>query len=252
MDFFIGIYDLFLKQPIFNALILLVQIVPGKDFGIAVILLTFIVRFASYPLGAKAVHSQKKFAELQPKIKELQKKYKDKKQEQSKAMLELYREAKVNPLASFLPILIQLPIFIVLFQIFSNGLHADQFSVLYSFVSVPESINTSFLGILDLNERSLVIAVLAGVLQFVQLKQAVPKDKKKKKKDDKPDIAHLMQTQMPYIFPALIIWIASSLPSAFGLYLIATTVFSIWQHWFITKQDKAKEVSHEQGTAANN
>jgi len=59
MDFFIGIYDLFLKQPIFNALIVLVQTIPGKDFGIAVILLTFLIRFASYPLGAKAVHSQK-------------------------------------------------------------------------------------------------------------------------------------------------------------------------------------------------
>jgi YidC/Oxa1 family membrane protein insertase len=243
MDFFIGIYDLFLKQPVFNALIVLVQTIPGRDFGVAVILLTLIIRFASYPLGAKAVHAQKKFAELQPKIKELQEKYKDKKQEQTKAMLELYREAKINPLASFLPLLIQLPIFIVLYQIFSHGLHEEQFSILYSFVAAPETIDPTFLGFLNLNEKSIPIALVAGVLQFVQLKQASPK-KTKKNKGDKPDVAQLMQTQMPYIFPALIIWIAASLPSAFGLYLIATTVFSIWQHWFITR--------HEQGTPANN
>jgi len=203
-------------------------------------------------LGPKQYIRKKKFAELQPKIKELQEKYKDKKQEQTKAMLELYREAKINPLASFLPLLIQLPIFIVLYQIFSNGLHEEQFSLLYSFVPTPENISTSFLGILDLNERSFAIAILAGALQFVQLKQVAPKDKKKKKKGDKPDIAHMMQTQMPYIFPALIIWIASSLPSAFGLYLIATTVFSVWQHWFITKREKSKELVHEQGTPTDN
>jgi len=159
MDFFIGIYDLFLKQPIFNALILLVQIVPGKDFGIAVILLTFVIRFASYPLGAQGVRAQKKFAELQPKIKEVQEKFKDNRQEQSKAMMELYKTAKVNPFAMILPMLVQLPVFIVLYQIFSKGLQPEQFSYLYSFVAVPENVSTSFLGILDLNEQSLPIAL---------------------------------------------------------------------------------------------
>ena len=237
MDFFIGIYDLFLKQPIFNALILLVQVVPGKDFGIAVILLTFIIRFASYPLGAQGVRAQKKMAELQPKVKEVQEKYKDNKQEQTKAVMELYKAAKVNPFAMVLPILIQLPVFIVLYQIFSKGLQSEQFAYLYSFVAVPENISVSFLGIVDLNERSIPIALLAGALTFIQLKQATPKNKKKTK-GDKPDIASMMQKQMPYIFPALIVWIASSLPSAFGLYLVATTVFTIWQHWFITKREQ--------------
>jgi len=237
MDFFIGIYDLFLKQPIFNALILLVQTVPGRDFGVAIILLTFVIRLVSYPLGAQGVRAQKKFAELQPKIKEVQEKYKDNKQEQSKAMMEMYREAKVNPFAMILPMLVQLPVFIVLYQIFSKGLQSDQFVYLYSFVSAPENISTSFLGILELNEQSIPIALLAGALQFIQLKQATPKSKKKAK-GEKPDVASMMQKQMPYFLPALIVWIAASLPSAFALYLVATTVFSIWQHWFITKREQ--------------
>ena len=239
MEFFINIYQLFLYQPIFNALILLTEIVPGKDFGIAVILLTLVVRFASYPLGAQAVRAQKRFADLQPKIKEIQAKFKDKKEEQTRAMLELYKTAKVNPFASFLPLLIQIPIFIVLYQIFSNGLDVEQFSRLYAFVPHPEVAEASLLGIVDLNERSFPIAILAGILQFFQLKQ-MNLQSKKKKKNDKPDFASMMQTQMPYIFPIIIVWIASTLPSAFGLYLITTTVFSIWQHWFITKREETK------------
>ena len=151
--------------------------------------------------------------------------------------MELYKTAKVNPFAMILPMLVQLPVFIVLYQIFSKGLQPEQFEYLYSFVAAPVNISASFLGILDLNERSIPIALIAGALTFIQLKQATPKNKKKTK-GDKPDVASMMQKQMPYIFPALIVWFASTLPSAFGLYLVATTVFTIWQHWFITKREQ--------------
>jgi len=127
-------------------------------------------------------------------------------------------------------------VFIVLYQIFSKGLHAEQFSNLYSFIPRPEHVDPFFLGAVNLNEQFFPLAIVAGVVQFIQLKQAAPKSKKAK--TDKPDIASLMQTQMPFVFPVLIVWVASSLPAAFGLYLIATTVFSIWQHWFITKKEQ--------------
>ena len=100
MDFFINIYHLFLEQPFFNALIWLSEVLPGKDFGVAVIALTVLIRFASYPLGAKAIRAQKKFAAIQPKVKEIQEKFKGKREEQTKAILALYRTEKVNPFAS--------------------------------------------------------------------------------------------------------------------------------------------------------
>ncbi|HZX49965.1 MAG TPA: YidC/Oxa1 family membrane protein insertase [Candidatus Paceibacterota bacterium] len=237
MDFFIAIYELFLYQPIFNLLIFFSQNIPGQDFGVAVILLTLAVRIVSYPLGAQAVRAQKRFAELQPKIKEIQEKFKNKKEEQTKAILEMYRTSKVNPFATFAPFLMQIPIFIVLYHIFSKGIHVDQLHLLYSFVSVPPMVEVSFLGVLNLNEQSFALALVAGVLQFVQLKQASPSSKRKK--GSKPDIASLMQRQMPYIFPVLLVWVAANLPSAFGLYLATTTLFSIWQHWFITRKDHA-------------
>lgn len=247
MDFFANIYQLFLYQPVFNALVLLAQIVPGKDFGIAVILLTLGVRGITYPLGAQGVRAQKKLAEIQPKIKEIQEKFKNKREEQTRATLALYKEARVNPFAMFLPILIQIPLFIVLYQVFSHGIHVEQFSILYAFVHAPEAINTTFLGLVKLNEPHLVLAVLAGVLQFLQLKQASPA-RAKKKAGEKPDIASLMQGQMLYIFPVVIVWIAAKLPSAFALYLIASTVFSLWQYWFIAKRKQHVE----QRAIANN
>jgi YidC/Oxa1 family membrane protein insertase len=241
MGFIGDIYNFVLLYPITNTLVWIAEFVPAKDFGIAVILLTLIVRGASYPLGVQAILAQKKFAELQPKMKEIKEKFKGKQEEQTRAMLQLYKDAKVNPLASFLPLLIQLPIFFVFYQIFSKGIHPEQLSALYSFVPMPEEINTSFLGILDLNKSSFPIAVVAGILQFVQLKQATASSKKEKK-GSKPDIASMMQKQMPFIFPIIIVWIAARLPSAFALYLITTTVFSIWQHWFITRKEKKEEV----------
>jgi YidC/Oxa1 family membrane protein insertase len=244
MEFFITIYHTFLFNPIFNGLIILAETIPGKDFGVAIIVLTIGIRFASYPLGAKAIKAQKKFADLQPKIKEIKDKFKDKKEEQTRAMLALYKEAKINPFSSFAPFLIQIPIFIVLYQIFSHGLDTEQFSILYSFVETPEHINTSFFGIIDLDDRSLPLALGVGVLQFLQLRQMQPsakKKKEKKQKDGKPDISSMMQTQMMYILPVVMAGVAATLPAAFGVYIATTTVFSIWQHWFISKRDKSEE-----------
>lgn len=237
MDFFIGIYHLFLYQPVFNALVWLSQTLPGQDFGVAVILITLAVRGISYPLGAQGVRAQKKMAEIQPKIKEIQEKFKNKREEQTRAMMELYKTAKVNPFAMFLPILIQLPIFIVLYRVFSHGIQPEQFSALYSFVRVPEAIDPMFLGLVNLNERSLALAVFAGVLQFVQFRQSSPK-KAKKKDGGKPDISSLMQTQMAYIFPVVIVWITATLPAAFALYWIMSTIFSLWQYWFIAQRER--------------
>ncbi|OHA63985.1 MAG: hypothetical protein A2940_00145 [Candidatus Wildermuthbacteria bacterium RIFCSPLOWO2_01_FULL_48_29] len=247
MDFFVSLYHIFLQQPIFNALVFLAQTIPGKDFGVAVIVLTLLVRGVSYPLGAQGVRAQKKLAELQPKIKEIQEKYKNKREEQSKAMLELYRTAKVNPFSMFLPLLIQLPIFIVLYQTFSHGIQADQLSALYPFVAAPENIDPMFLNLVNLNERSYVFAFLAGVFQFAQFKQSSGA-KPKRKKGEKPDMASLMQSQMTYIFPVVIVWIAASMPAAFALYWVSSTAFSLWQHWFITKRERYVE----QRAIANN
>jgi len=253
MEFFITIYNVLLFQPIFNGLILLWQNVPGQDFGVAVILLTVIVRLISYPLGAKAIKAQKKFADLQPKIKEIQERFKNKREEQTKAMAALFREANMNPFASFAPFFIQIPIFIVLYHTFSGGFDAERFSLLYSFVEAPEQLNTWFLGLINLNARFFPLALGAGALQFLRLKQMEGKGKKEqknkeKKSGGKPDFSSIVQKQMLYILPVIIVWIASTLPAAFGLYIITTTVFDMWQQWFISKRESRKAAQAEPKT----
>ena len=120
-DLIISFYNTVLYQPLFNALILLYEYFPGHDFGIAIVVLTLIIRFALYPSSAQAIKSQEAMARLQPKIKELQDKYKDNKEQQAKEIMELYQKEKINPFSGCLPLLIQLPILIALYQVFLKG-----------------------------------------------------------------------------------------------------------------------------------
>ncbi|HDY72622.1 MAG TPA: membrane protein insertase YidC [bacterium] len=154
-----------LYRPIFNALVFLYNIVPGHDFGIAIILLTILIRVILLPLSSKSIKSRQAMSVLQPKIKEIQKKFKTK-EEQTQGMMKLYKEEKVNPLSGCLPLLVQFPILIALYRVLINVLKPESLVALYSFVGNPGFINPSFLGILDLSKASPVLAILAGISQF--------------------------------------------------------------------------------------
>lgn len=227
-----------LYRPIFNALVLLYQYLPGHDFGVAIIVLTCAIRLLLYPSTLKSIRSQKALQEIQPKIKEIQEKFKDRKDEQAKAMMELYKREKINPLSGCLPLLIQLPILIALFWVLRNltgNSDAVDSNLFYSFVSPPGKINTMFLGVLDLTIASPVLAVLAGIFQFFQTKMISSKNKAAKGKND---ISQMMQKQMLYFFPIFTILILWRLPSAIGLYWLTTSLFSIAQQHFAFKPKK--------------
>ena len=154
MELIVNIFNQALYLPLFNALVWLYNVIPGNDLGIAIIALTILIRFILYPLSKKAIQSQKAISQLQPKIKEIQKKYKNK-EEQAKAMMELYKKHKVNPMSGCLPILVQLPLLIALYRVFFNGLNPESLNLLYDFVSRPDSLNVVFLGLIDLSQRSI-------------------------------------------------------------------------------------------------
>ncbi len=223
-----------LYQPLFNVLIFLYAYIPGNDLGIAVIILTVLIKLLFFPLSLKAVKSQKALSDLQPKIKEIQDKYKDK-AEQSKKMMELYKERNINPFSGCFPLLIQLPVLIALFWVFrtfEGGISGEEFQMLYSFISRPETINPYFLGILNLVEPSMYIAVLAGIFQFIQTRMTVPKTKTNKNSD----LSSMMQKQMQYIFPVITAIILLRLPSAIGLYWMTTTIFTVVQQYIVFKK----------------
>ena len=115
------IYNDLLYYPLFNLMVFFYNIVPGQDIGVAIILLTLLVRIVLYPINNKSIKSQKRLQEIQPKMKELQNKYKEDKQKQAKKLMELYQKHKVNPLSGCLPLLLQFPILIALYHVFING-----------------------------------------------------------------------------------------------------------------------------------
>lgn len=234
MEIVITIFNEVLYRPLFNGLVWFYNVIPGHDLGIAIIALTVLIRLILYPLSQKAIQSQKAIAKLQPEIKEIQKKYK-KKEEQAQAMMSLYKKYKVNPMSGCLPILIQLPVLIALYRVFITGLDPQKLDVLYSFVQRPDFLNVMFLGIINLSERNIILALLAGFFQFIQSKMIMPKKGIGQKKGLKVaglDFSSLMGQQMTYFMPFITIFIAWNLPAALPLYWIVITVFGIAQQYF--------------------
>lgn len=234
--FLATIFNTLLYYPLFNSLIFIYNYLPGHDFGLAIILLTVIIRVVLYPVAAKALHSQKALQSLQPKLLEIQKKYKDDKEKQAKETLELYRTEKINPFSGLLLALIQIPILIALYQVFWHGLRPGALDNLYGFIQNPGQINAMFFGLIDLAKPNIPLALVAGVLQFFQTKMLLPAQDNAKSKES--GVAMMMQKQMVYFFPFITVIILWKLPSALGLYWIISGAFSIVQQYFILKKTK--------------
>jgi len=199
---------------------------------VAVILITLIVKGILYPISAKATKSQKALKELQPKVKELQEKYEDDKEKQAEKVLELYNKEGVSPFSGIFPLFIQFPIIIALFQIFRRGLGADQLVHLYDFIQQPEIIDYLSFGLLDLSEPNIVLAVLAGIGQFIQVRITMPSSEEDK---EEKGFGSMMKSQMKFVLPIFTIFILTRLPSAVGVYWIITVIFSVFQHRLIKK-----------------
>ncbi|MHB1117971.1 MAG: YidC/Oxa1 family membrane protein insertase, partial [Minisyncoccota bacterium] len=136
-----GFFSTFFYQPLYNALVFLVSVVPGSNVGVSIILLTVGVRSVLLPFSHKSVVSQAKMREIAPHIEKLKEKHKDDKQEQARKMMELYREYGINPFSGLLLLIIQLPIIFALYFVFFKGLPHLNEGHLYSFVHLPETVN---------------------------------------------------------------------------------------------------------------
>jgi YidC/Oxa1 family membrane protein insertase len=237
---FRAFFELFFFQPLYNTLVYLTSIVPFQDVGIAIITLTVIVKLILFPLYQKSLKTQAKIKLLEPKIKEIKEKYKDKREEQARLTMELYKTENINPFAGFLVILIQLPIILALFFVFRETVSAHP-DLLYNFVTLPEVYRIEFLGLIDMTSRSILLAVLAGVTQFFQMKLALPPTPARRKgaqPDFKSDLARSMNLQMRYVMPVMIGFFALTFPAALALYWTTSNVFAIGQELFVRKQMK--------------
>lgn len=230
-------------EPIYNALAFIVSVVPGGDIGIGIIVITIIVRIILFPLSLSAIKSQIAMKRIDPALKEIREKYKDDKEAVGRKTMELFKENKINPLAGFLLILIQLPVIIGLYTVLQAEAKQVSFdpSFLYPFVHVPAQTSLLFLGILDLAGKSLLLAVIVAITQFIYARLLAPAKTATapKSPDKKPsfqeDFASSMQLQMQYVFPLLIGGIAYFTSSAIALYFVASNVFSILQELVVQK-----------------
>lgn len=231
------LFNTTLYQPLYNALIELIQIVPWADVGIAVIVLTVVVKLVLFPLSIKAVRTQVKMKTIQGPLKEIQEKYKNDRETLGRKMLELYRENKINPFSGFLLILIQIPVILALYFVFLRAdLPSINTDLLYSFISIPEMINVHFLGLFDITQNhNVILALLAAGTQFFQAKLAFPKPESvpEGEKSFKDDLAKSMSVQIRYVMPVIIFFISYSLLAAISIYWTISNLFAIGQEIYV-------------------
>lgn len=230
----ITIYNTILYQPLFNILVFFYNIIPGHDIGLAIILLTVLVKLILWPSFTQSIKAQRAMARVQPKIDELKEKYKGEKEKMGPALMELYKKEKVSPFSSCLPLLLQLPFLIAVYQVFRIGLTNGSLKMLYPFMYNPGSLNPMFLGLVNFSQPSIVMAFLAGAAQFWQSKMMLTQSQQNKAMASSQMSA--MNRQMTYFMPIITVFIGSSLPSGLTFYWLLFTVIGSIQQAMVFKK----------------
>jgi YidC/Oxa1 family membrane protein insertase len=273
-----SLFDIILVQPIFNVLLFIYGLVPGHDFGLAIILFTVLVRFAMWPLIRKQLHQTKVMQKIQPELQKIKKKTKGNRQLEAQLSMELYREKGVNPFGSIGLLIAQLPIFISLFAVIrliteNHALNIDkyaygvveQISYIKDVIVHPDAFNHMLFGVIDLTKVAyapggiylplMILAILAAGLQFLQSKQLLPQVKQGRKlrdilkdqaggKDiDQGEISALMSSRMVFLFPVLTFVISIYLPGALVAYLLTTSAVAVAQQGYLLRQDSDELVT---------
>ncbi len=218
-----NIWNALLYKPLLAVLTFLISIVPFGDVGLAVIILTILVKIILYPISQKSIKNQAKMNVLTPEINAL-KKSGISKEEQAKQTFELYKKHKVNPFSGLFLALIQIPIIFALYYVFMKGIKIDV------------GYNMNFLGILDISQKSLVLAIIAGISQYFQAhfmpKPPVSTDNTGSMAES---FGKSMHMQMKYVFPFLIAFIAYRVSGAVALYWITSNIFTIGQQMYANR-----------------
>lgn len=229
-----SLYTELLYRPLLNALFFLYNALPIHDMGLAIILLTVLVRILVLAPTLKTVRAQSRLASLQPKVEALKKQFSDNKEQLAKALMELYKQEKINPLSSCLPLLLQLPLLLALYHVFQAGLTVPANGTLYAFVTRPQSISPLMFGIMDLAKPNLILVAATALAQYIQTKMMptnpVPAGVGSLGSDERT--ASLMNKQMLFLGPGLTLIIGFSIPSALILYWLVSTVFQVGIQWY--------------------
>jgi YidC/Oxa1 family membrane protein insertase len=262
-------------QPIFNILVAIYAIVPGHNFGLAIIIFTILVRLAMWPLVKKQLHHAKAMRALQPELKRIKKAAKGDRQKESLMVMALYKEKEINPFASFGLILVQLPIIIGLYSAITrivndpNTINTFSYSFLQNFSWMKElaadvsKFDNSLFGLIDLSRPAisqngvwyipaLIIVSLSAVAQYYQGKQLMPSSKDAKKlrdilkeasqgkQADQSEMTAATGRFTVYMIPAFVFIFTLGLAAALPLYWLTTSVVAIIQQAKVLRQDESE------------
>lgn len=268
-----NIFDIVIVQPIFNMLLFIYSLIPGGDFGIAVIIFTILVRLALWPLVKKQLHQTKAMQKMQPELAKIKKRTKGNRQAESVQMMELYKQHDISPFRSIGILFIQLPIFIALYQVIQIfTLHIDQVAkYTYGFmlnlgpvkelIANPSSFNMELFGFIDLTQKAIstnpfainialfILAVVAVITQYIMSKQTMPKQGSEKrlrdilseaadgKEADQSEMNAIVMNKMMKFLPIMMFFVMISLPGALALYYTVSNLVAVIQQRSILKLD---------------
>ncbi len=235
----------FFYTPLYNALAFIIAHIPHADLGVAVIILTIIVKLIIFPVNVSAIKTQAKLKELEPELASLKEKYPKDREALARETMDIYKKNKINPFGSLLPVLIQFPIIISLYTIFrSSGLPVINQALLYPFIHSPILANVIFLNIIDVAQKSLMLAVIVAITQYVQVQFSIPAIKKIEGQEAsfKNDLARSMNIQMRFILPLFTAYIAYITSGAIALYFITNNFFAIGQEIYVRRKLRKHQI----------
>lgn len=224
------------SQPLYNGFVFLIDKLPFFDAGIIIIIFTVIIKVIMLPLSIKASKSQLEMKNAEKDLALIKEKYADNKEEFAKKQFEYYKEKGINPFASIFILIVQLPILIGLYRVFlKSGLPSVNSTLLYSFVSAPASVNMVFLNLIPISQKSITLALIAGITTYLQVNLA-SSPTTPEEKANQGDFQKAMGAQMKYFFPVMMTVIAYTVSSAVALFLITSNIFAIAQEFYIRKR----------------
>jgi YidC/Oxa1 family membrane protein insertase len=259
----VELFNTLIYEPLFNALMWLVNVVPGHDFGIAIILLTLAIKLVLFQPSYASIRSQRALQEIQPKLDALRARYKDQKEKLSQELMKFYKENKVNPLSSCLPLLIQLPVLFALYRVFFAGIHPDpetgllvqaQLDHLYGPLRAiydTMRIDPSLLGFIDLAKSgNVILALLAGGFQFWQSHMLISQRQPNMPGAQDENMAAQVSRSTAYIFPVITVFFGYTFPAGLALYWVISTLFTVVQQYYIFRRLDAEKRKKEEPTPA--
>ncbi|MES2225496.1 MAG: YidC/Oxa1 family membrane protein insertase [Patescibacteria group bacterium] len=226
-----------LYVPIYNLLIFFTGSIPGGDVGIAVIIVTIIVKLIVMPLSISAAKTQRRMKHVEPQIKAIREKYKDDKQAQAAETMALYKNNGIKPFSSIFAVFLQLPIIIALYMVFRHEhLLTANLSLIYPFITLPASISPYFLGLFATTGHSITLAVVAAASQFLQARLTIPVPERSTsaKPSSSEEFARALALQSRFILPVLI-GVFAYTTGAIALYFITSSIVAVLQELYLRR-----------------